>query len=70
MAYTQDDIIALKAAIASGARKVKFGSGPDSREVEYRTLADMKATLAEMTAEISPAAPQPIRTSFVSHSRD
>lgn len=70
MAYTQDDIIALKAAIASGARKVKFGSGPDSREVEYRTLADMKATLAEMTAEISPAGSQPIRTSFVSHSRD
>ena len=70
MAYTQDDINALKAAIASGARKVKFGSGPDSREVEYRTLADMRATLAEMTAEISPVAPQPIRTSFVSHSRD
>ena len=69
MAYTQDDIDALQSAIATGARKVKFGSGPDSREVEYRSLADMQATLNNMLAVVSPA-PQPIRTSFIAHSRD
>lgn len=68
MAYTQDDIDALKAAIASGARRVKFGSGPDSREVEYRSLADMRATLADMLAEMSPARPSPV--SYVEHFRD
>jgi hypothetical protein len=69
MAYQQADIDALKAAIASGAMRVKFGSGPDSREVEYRNLSDMNATLAMMLAEVSPATPRP-RVSVVQHSRD
>jgi hypothetical protein len=70
MAYTQADIDALKAAIASGALRVKFGSGPDSREVEYRNLSDMNATLAMMTAEVAPTTPQRPRVSVVQHSRD
>lgn len=69
MAYTQSDVDALKAAIASGALRVKFGSGPDSREVEYRNLSDMNATLAMMLAEVSPTTPRP-RVSVVQHSRD
>ena len=69
MAYTQSDIDALNAAIATGATLVKFGAGADSREVRYRSLADMKATLADMIAEVSPASSSP-RTSFVAHSRD
>lgn len=48
MAWTQKDIDALKAAIATGATKVRFA---DNREVVYRTLADMRSTLAEMRAE-------------------
>lgn len=69
MAYTQSDIDALKEAIGSGALRVKFGSGPDSREVEYRSLSDMNATLATMIAEVSPAASRP-RVSVVQHCRD
>jgi hypothetical protein len=69
MAYTQDDIDALKAALASGARRVKFGSGPDSREVEYFTRAEMMAQLEDMTKEVSPATAVP-RVSYVRHSRD
>jgi hypothetical protein len=69
MAYSQGDIDALKAAIASGALRVKFGSGPDSREVEYRSLSDMNATLATMLAEVSPTAARP-RVSVIQHSRD
>ncbi|WP_316196980.1 phage head-tail joining protein [Bradyrhizobium sp. SZCCHNS3053] len=69
MAYTQDDIDALKAAIATGARRVKFGSGPDSREVEYRSRAEMIATLDDLVKEVSPSAALP-RVSYVRHSRD
>lgn len=69
MAYTQDDIDALKSALASGAKRVKFGSGPDSREVEYFSRADMIAQLDDMTKEVSPASAPP-RVSYVRHSRD
>lgn len=68
MPYSQDDIDALKAAIATGARRVKFGSGPDSREVEYRSLDEMRATLADLTAEVSTAPRSTV--SYVEHSRD
>jgi hypothetical protein len=69
MAYTQADLDAIKAAIATGALRVKFGSGPDSREVEYRSLSDMNATLAQIEAEVAPALRR-FRTSIVQHSRD
>lgn len=70
MAYTQNDLDALQEAISTGARRVKFGSGPDAREVEYRSLADMQATLAIIARALAPSAPQPIRTSFIAHCRD
>lgn len=69
MAYTQDDIDTLKSAIATGAQKVTFGSGPDSRTVEYRSLDQMRSLLAEMVAEVSGVGVAP-RVSFISHSRD
>jgi hypothetical protein len=69
MAYSQSDIDALKDAIATGATLVKFGAGADSREVRYRDLDAMRSILADMIAEVSPAAVPP-RTSFVAHSRD
>ncbi len=69
MAYTQDDIDALKAALASGARRVKFGSGPDSREVEYQNRAAMLAQLDLMQSELTGKAPQPF-VSFIRHCRD
>lgn len=69
MAYTQDDIDALKAALASGARRVKFGSGPDSREVEYFDREKMVAQLDDMIKEVSPSTAAP-RVSYIRHSRD
>jgi hypothetical protein len=65
---TQADIDALKAAIYTGARRVKFGSGPDSREVEYRSLAEMRATLADMIEETATARFSPV--TFAEHTRD
>jgi hypothetical protein len=70
MAYTQDDIDALTAAIATGAQKVTFGSGPDSRTVEYRSLSDMNAILATMSAEVNPTPAARPRVSVVRHCRD
>ena len=53
MAYTQTDIDTLKTAIASGALEVEFGSGAERRRVKYRSLADMRSTLADLIAEVS-----------------
>ena len=69
MAWTQIDIDTLKAAIATGAKRVVFGSGETRREQEFRSLAEMKETLADMQAEVlGPQAPS--TTAFSQHSRD
>lgn len=49
MAYTQSDIDQLKTAIASGALEVQYPNG----RVRYRSLAEMRETLAIMEAEVS-----------------
>lgn len=50
MAWTQTDIDKLKAAIALGAKRVRYVSG----EVEYHSLAEMRSLLADMEREVSP----------------
>lgn len=52
--WTAADIVALKAAIASGVKRVVY-DGPPKREVEYQDLAAMRAVLAEMRAEVESA---------------
>lgn len=69
MAYTQDDVDSLKAALATGAKSVKFGSGADSRETTYRSLDEMRSILADMIAEVSPT-PGFSSISYVAHCRD
>lgn len=59
MAWTLTDIDTLKASIATGATKVRFADG---REVTYRSLADMRSTLADMEREVrGPSAARPNR---------
>lgn len=57
MAFTQTQIDALKAAIASGVLTVRHGE----TSTTYRSLAEMKAVLAMMETEVSPTA-KPRRT--------
>jgi hypothetical protein len=52
MAWTQSDIDTLKGAIATGALSVMYS---DNSSVQYRSLADMKATLPMMEAEVNAA---------------
>lgn len=47
MAYSQAQIDALRAAIASGATRVSY----DGKSVEYRSLAEMIAILERMEIE-------------------
>lgn len=63
MAYTQADIDALKAAMASGAKRVRYSDGS---EVEYRDMAEMKDILGQMRHEVSPPA-KPIRAFRFAH---
>lgn len=41
MAFTQEQLDALTAAIAQGVRRVRYGVGSDQKEVEYPSLEDM-----------------------------
>lgn len=67
MPYSQADIDTLRRAIATGARKVSYGFGSGKREVEYRSLDEMRRILADMEAEVG-GAPRP-RTTYVEHHR-
>lgn len=63
MAYTQADADALKAAMASGAQRVRYSDGS---EVEYRSLAEMKEALSMIQAEASPPV-KPVRAFRFAH---
>lgn len=50
MAWTTDEYLALKAAVASGVLRVTY----NDRTVEYHSLAEMRSLLASMEAELNP----------------
>jgi len=50
MAYSQADLTRLQAAIADPARKVRFDDG---REVEYRTMAELRSAIADVSADLA-----------------
>jgi hypothetical protein len=59
MAWSQTDIARLKKAIATGARRVVFGSGETRREQEFHSLKDMLDLLSRMESDVAGAqAPQ------------
>lgn len=65
--YTQEQMQALAAAIARGARRVSYTSNGVSQTVEYHSLAEMQALLAEMRRQLEPR-PKP-RFSFTRYAR-
>jgi hypothetical protein len=52
MAWTQADLDTLSAAIIGGIKRVVY---PDGRQVEYQTVADMRALRNDMKTEIAAA---------------
>lgn len=69
MAWTQSDIDTLKLAMATGTKRVEFGSGETRRVQEFRSLDEMERLLARMTGEVL-GAQAPQSTAYVQHSRD
>jgi hypothetical protein len=51
MSFTAEDRDRLKAAIAKGATKMRMGN----EEITFRSLAEMRETLAMIDAELSAA---------------
>jgi hypothetical protein len=49
--YTEQQLQALRDALAGGVRRVRFGE----REIEYRTVEELKAALAAAEAELAKA---------------
>lgn len=52
MAFTQSDIDALKTSIKGGQLRVRFAD----REVEYRSIEEMRSLLSMMQADVSGSA--------------
>jgi hypothetical protein len=51
MAWTQTDLDKISAAIASGAKRVKF----QTHEVEYQSVAEMLKARDLIAADVNPA---------------
>jgi hypothetical protein len=50
MAYTKDDLAALKKALASGVKRVTYGD----KTVEYRSFSEMKQVIGQIEEEVTP----------------
>ncbi len=46
--YTEQQLQALRDALANGVRRVRFGD----REIEYRTVDELKAAIAAAEADV------------------
>lgn len=55
MAWTQDDLTKVRAAIASGVQSVRYSDG---RQVNYQSLADLLAAEKEIRAQLAADASQ------------
>lgn len=60
MSFTQGQIDALKAAIASGTMRVTY----DGKSIEYRSLDEMVQALGMMEREVNSAAGRARQTHF------
>lgn len=58
LTWTQADLDALKAAVASGVLTVRY-DGPPKREITYHSLAAMRDLLADMNASLQAQAGKP-----------
>lgn len=58
--YSLEALAALRAALAKGVRRVKYSSAPGvSQEVEYASLSDLRAAIAELETALGVKPPIP-----------
>ena len=50
--WTSEDVAVLSAAMASGIKRVIY-DGPPKREIEYQSLSEMSAVLADMVRQVA-----------------
>jgi hypothetical protein len=62
MSFVAQDADTLRRAIASGQKRVRF---PDGREVEYRSLSEMREVLRMIETAVENSAGDPPSRSFV-----
>jgi len=53
--YTDQQLQALRDALAGGVRRVRF----ENREIEYRSIEELKAAIAAAEAELAKAGGKP-----------
>ncbi len=56
MAYTEQQLQALRDALANGVSRVRFGD----REIEYRTIDELKIAIAAAEADLAKTSGKPI----------
>lgn len=56
MPYTEQQLQALRDALASGVRRVRFAD----REVEFRDVVELKQAIATAEAEVAKSAGTPV----------
>ncbi len=56
MPFTEEQLQALRDALANGARRVRFGD----REIEYRSVEELRAAIAAAETDITKSSGAPI----------
>lgn len=65
MAYTQNDLVAIRKAMTSGMLRVKFSTpGGADRDVTYRSLAEMREMERVILRELGQAQTQRVYPAF------
>jgi hypothetical protein len=54
--YTEQQLQALRDALANGARRVRFGD----REIEYRSVEELKAAIAAAETDVAKNGGEPM----------
>lgn len=53
----EEEIAALRSAMATGALKIEYRAGDTMRSLTYRSFSDMERALADLLARASAVAP-------------
>lgn len=67
MAAIDDEIVAIREAIATGAKRIRLQDGSVQKEVEYPTFADLRARLNFLEGLRDGVSAKPSRVSLATY---